>query len=405
MGLAEQIKQKAIELGFDLVGITDALPIPKDQVDRLLGWLDAGYAGRMTWMHKNLEKRTNPAKLLPGAQSVIVVGLNYKPSPVPQDAVRPASPSAKSEAGNTHDGMGRVAAYARYEDYHPFIKKQLRSLVDFIVGLTGPGLKFKICVDSTPLLERAFAAKAGLGFIGKNHALINPRLGPQIFLGEILTNLDLACPGNSLAGNQCHSCNKCVSACPTGALRADGSFDATKCISYLTIESNTDIPSDLAPKIGNHLFGCAECLLACPYQQSAPPCANKEFVFHADRTDLDLKEVINLTEEQFQSRFANSPILRPGLSHIYFPLCLIEEHQQLHFFLKDTPINREEVFFLFRLLCVFCACVANRRFSLRLSSELPFLWSTRRPQEASIISLCKLTVFVCQGPALMFLRA
>ena len=257
MTLTEQIKQKALELGFDLVGITDASPLHPDYLNQLLGWLDAGYAGQMTWLHKNLEKRTNPAKLLPGAQSIIVVGLNYKPPAVPQDAGR-----------NTHDGMGRVAAYALYEDYHPFIKKLLRKLVDFMVGLAGPGLKFKICVDSTPLLERAFAARAGLGFIGKNHALVNPRLGPQIFLGELITNLALV-PDKPIV-ESCLGCDKCVAACPTGALRADGSFDATKCISYLTIESNTDIPSDLAPKIGNHLFGCAECLLACLYQQKAP---------------------------------------------------------------------------------------------------------------------------------------
>jgi epoxyqueuosine reductase len=306
MGLTEQIKQKAIELGFDLVGITDAAPLHPDYLNHLLGWLDAGYAGQMTWMHKNLEKRTNPAKLLPGARSIIVVGLNYKPQHVPE-----MSHDARLA---TRDGMGRVAAFARYQDYHPFIKKQLRKLVDFIVATTGHGLKFKICVDSTPLLERAFAARAGLGFIGKNHALVNPRLGPQIFLGEIITNLELA--HDKPMTESCPDCGECVAACPTEALRPDGSFDATKCISYLTIESNTDIPSELAPKIGNHLFGCAECLLACPFQQNAPTCANKEFVFHADRTDLDLKEVINLTEDEFHARFAGSPLLRPGLAHL-----------------------------------------------------------------------------------------
>jgi epoxyqueuosine reductase len=301
MRLTEQIKQKATELGFDLVGVTDAAPLHPDYLNHLLGWLGAGYAGQMTWMHNNLEKRTNPAKLLHGAQSVIVVGLNYK---------TPNHQPVKL----SHDGMGRVAAFAHYQDYHPFIKKQLRKLVDFIVATTGHGLKFKICVDSTPLLERAFAVRAGLGIIGKNHALVNPRLGPQIFLGELITNLDLV-PDKPMT-ESCPDCGECVAACPTGALRPDGHFDATKCISYLTIESNADIPSELAPKIGNHLFGCAECLLACPYQHKAPPCANKEFVFHADRMFLDLKDVINLTEDEFQNIFADSPILRPGLTHI-----------------------------------------------------------------------------------------
>jgi len=302
MALTEEIKQKALDLGFDLVGITDAAPLHPDYINRLIGWLDAGYAGSMSWMHQNLEKRINPAKLLPGAQSLIVVGLNYKP------------PASSPSSVLSPPSSGRIAAYAHYEDYHPFIKKQLRLLVDFIVTLTGQGLKFKICVDSTPLLERAFAVRAGLGFIGKNHALVNPRLGPQIFLGELITNLVL--DTDKPVPESCPACNQCVSACPTGALRPDGFLDATKCISYLTIESNAEIPSDLAPKIGNHLFGCAECILACPCQQKAPPGANKSLTFYPDRASLDLNEILKLTESQFQAKFADSPLLRPGLKHI-----------------------------------------------------------------------------------------
>jgi epoxyqueuosine reductase len=302
MTLTEQIKQKALELGFDLVGITDASPIHGEQVERLLGWLNAGHAGQMTWMHRDIEKRTNPAKLLPGVQSIIVVGLNYKP------------PSHDARRTTQNGKMGRVAAYAHYEDYHPFIKKQLGKLVAFLAETTGHGLKFKICVDSTPLLERALAVRAGLGIIGKNRMLVNPRFGPQILLGEILTNLELD-PDKPLT-ESCPDCGKCVSACPTGALKPDGCFDATKCISYLTIESKTEIPAELVPKIGNHLFGCCDCILACPYQQNAPPCSNKEFTFHPARAQLDLNEVLNLTEEQFHVRFANSPILRTGLPHL-----------------------------------------------------------------------------------------
>ena len=242
MTATEQIKQKALALGFDLVGITDASPVHGEQVNRLLAWLNAGHAGQMTWMHRNLGKRTNPAELLPGAKSVIVVGLGYKPPP--------------SAPEMSHDGKGRVAAFAQYEDYHPFLKKMLRQLVDFIISNTCPGLQFKICVDSSPLLERAMAFRAGLGIIGKNRMLVNPRLGPQILLGEILTNLELD-PDKPMA-ESCPGCDSCIAACPTGALKPDGSFDATKCISYLTIEANTDIPADLVPKIGNHLFGCIQ---------------------------------------------------------------------------------------------------------------------------------------------------
>jgi epoxyqueuosine reductase len=305
MTLTEQIKQTTLELGFDLVGITDASPVGKEQVSRLIGWLDAGFAGRMTWLHSNLEKRTDPAKLLPGAKSVIVVGLNYKP-PSPLRAARDES--------RVTNHMGRVTAFAQYDDYHPFIKKLLRQLADFITSMTCPCMQFKICVDSSPLLERALAVRAGLGIIGKNRMLVNPRLGPQIFLGEIITNIELE-PDKPLE-DSCPDCDKCVAACPTGALKPDGSFDATKCISYLTIEANTDVPADLAPKIGNHLFGCAECLLACPYQQKAPTRANKQFVHYPDRAQLNLNDFLNLTEEQFRIQFAHSPILRPGLPHL-----------------------------------------------------------------------------------------
>ncbi len=299
MTITERIKEKALELGFDLVGVTDASPVGTEQVSRLIGWLDAGYAGRMTWLHSNLEKRTDPAKLLPGAKSVIVVALNYKPA------------QQKTQAKTAP--MGRVAQFAQYDDYHPFIKKMLRQLADFIASTTCP-MQFKICVDSTPLLERALAVRAGLGMIGKNRMLVNPRIGPQIFLGEIVTNIELD-PDKPLK-DSCPGCGKCVAACPTGALKQDGSFDATKCISYLTIEANTDVPAELAPKIGNHLFGCAECLLACPSQQKAPTCANKGFVHHPDRAELNLNEFLNLTEEQFKIKFARSPILRPGLPHL-----------------------------------------------------------------------------------------
>ena len=303
MTVTEQIKQKALALGFDLVGVTDASPVHGEQVNRLLGWLNAGHAGQMTWMHRNLGKRTNPAELLPGAKSVIVVGLGYRP------------PKQKTEdRGQKTASMGRVADFALYEDYHPFLKKMLRQLVDFIISATCPSLQFKICVDSSPLLERALAFRAGLGVIGQNRMLVNPRLGPQILLGEIVTNLELD-PDKPMT-ESCPGCDSCIVACPTGALKPDGSFDATKCISYLTIEANTDIPADLAPKIGNHLFGCGECLLACPYQQKAPSCANKKFVFHPDRANLDLNEVLNLTEDEFHIRFAHSPILRSGLTHL-----------------------------------------------------------------------------------------
>jgi len=302
MSLAQDIKQKALESGFDLIGVTDASPIATKQVELLTNWLNRGYAGRMGYMHRNFEKRTDPAKLLKNAQSVICVGLNYTP---PKTQVKP--PESAGPAG-------RVANYARYEDYHLFIKKQLRKLTDFITCVAGTDSKFRICVDSAPLAERSLAARAGLGFIGKNHMLINPKLGPQILLGEIITNLKLKTDEPII--NNCSNCNKCLSACPTGALRADGQFDATKCISYLTIEYKDRIPEDLAGKIGDRLFGCDECVLACPYQKDAPVRKNKNFKFYKDRTRLNLQDILDMSKDYFEAEFTDSPIKRLSLERL-----------------------------------------------------------------------------------------
>jgi len=306
MNITDDIKKKALELGFDLVGITDTSSIDNEQAELFADWLKSGFAGQMSYLQRNLQMRINPAKLLENAQSVIVVGLNYKPP--------------KQNKPSTTALAGRVASYARYEDYHVFIKKQLHKLSDFIGSIASTSYKFKICVDSTPLAERALAARAGLGFIGKNHMLINPTLGPQIFLGEIITTLKLepvdksSFRRNKPIANNCSNCDKCIAACPTGALQEDGRFDATRCINYLTIEYKGQIPAELAEKIGDRLFGCEECILACPYQQNAPVCKNKQFKFYNDRAELDLQEILELTDEQFEKRFVDSAIKRLGLA-------------------------------------------------------------------------------------------
>jgi len=299
MSLAQYIKQKALELGFDLVGITDPAPLDNDQFKVLNDWLALGYAAKMTYMRKNLDKRTNPAKILPNARSVICVALNYKPPTTQKQATNPNTPTAK------------VATYARYEDYHNFIKNQLRKLCDFFTSIADTEPEFKICVDSAPIPERTLAARAGLGFIGKNHMLTNPHLGPQILLGQIITDLQLDM--DQPIENHCANCNKCIDACPTGALQPDGHLNANKCISYLTIEHKDRIPPELAQKITDRLFGCDQCFLACPYQQNAPECKNKQFKFYPDRAELDLRQILNMTDDDFKKQFADSPLKRTGL--------------------------------------------------------------------------------------------
>jgi epoxyqueuosine reductase len=296
MSVEQEIKNKALELGFDAAGITDASPIGREHVEHFEAWLRTGYAGRMHYMHRNLPKRIDPAQLLEGARSVIVVALSYKP-PAPATAVAPPTTLA----------VGKIAQYTQYEDYHPFIKSLLRKLADFLQYQTGRAERFKLCVDSAPVMEKALAIRAGLGFIGKNHLLIHPQLGPQVLLGELITTADLQ-PDQPVRGT-CGSCDLCLRACPTGALRSDGFLDARQCISYQT-------QYEPSPEGTSWLFGCDECLLACPYQQRAPDSTNRCFKRYTERENLTLDEVTGLTPEEFETRFHDSPIRRLGLERL-----------------------------------------------------------------------------------------
>jgi epoxyqueuosine reductase len=317
MSLSQDIKLKTIELGFDLVGVTDASPIDAKQAEVLAGWLKSGFAGQMDYMRRNLQKRLDPTKLLEHARSIIVVGLNYTPPRQKSKSAEHAGAAGRAQASRAQPRdlpiapTGRVAHYAQYEDYHSFMKERLHQLADYISSLCRGSFNFKICVDSAPLAERALAVRAGLGFIGRNHMVINPQLGCEIFLGELITDLELQ-PDEPVAAG-CTDCTRCIDACPTGALGPDGQFDAGRCINYLTIEYKGSIPPELAEKIDDRLFGCDECVLACPYQKDAPPCRNKQFRFYPERAELNLHEILSLTAESFEARFAGSPIKRAGL--------------------------------------------------------------------------------------------
>jgi epoxyqueuosine reductase len=297
--LRAAITEKAGQLALDAIGVAAAGPVSADHAEVLAAWLNAGYAGPMTFMERHLAKRLDPGKLLPGARSVIVAAISYKPRMIP------------GQPGQT---SGRVAQYALFEDYHTFLKARLHELASMIQSLIGGRHPCKVCVDSAPVLERALACQAGLGFIGRNHMLIHPRLGPQVFLGELITTADLEIGRPATGG--CGDCDRCVRACPTGALRPDGFLDARRCINTLTIEQADEIPPDLASQIGTRVYGCDECVTACPFQHRAPACANPAMTFHPELAWLDLQEVLAMTPEAFAATFAHSPILRIGLDRL-----------------------------------------------------------------------------------------
>ncbi len=295
MGVEEQIKQKALSLGFDLVGITSAKKIDERHIQNFRDWLNAGSNGQMQFLARNPEKRFNPADVLAGAKSVICTAINYK-----------------LKQSHSADSL-KIASYALYPDYHIFIKDRLALLADFLKTINSD-VKFKICVDSSPTVEKILAMRAGLGFIGKNRLITNEKFGSFLLLGEIITDMPLN-PDEAIEKQECGKCRKCIDACPTCAI-SDTGFDARKCISYLTIEYKGEINAELKTKIGRHFFGCEECLSACPYNEKSPVCDQKVFGFEAKNLKLTADEVLSWTQKDFDVFAKNSAMHRTGLERI-----------------------------------------------------------------------------------------
>ena len=293
MKIEDKIKQKTKSLSFDLVGITSAESVDSVYVERFTKWLAAGCSGKMDWLSRNIDKRFNPAFLLPDAKSIICTALNYK----------------------TLNLSKYIASYALYQDY-TFIRKKLLELADFIRDKISKNITFKICAGSVPLAERAFAIRAGLGFIGENQLLTNPQIGSFLILGELITSLPLK-PDNPLpTKDYCKDCNRCLDVCPTGAISNNRFFDARKCISYLTIEHKGRIPKELRSKINSHIFGCERCIIACPYNEKTPIYENKDFVLSKERQKISPEEILKLSQKDFDVLFANSPVSRAGLRQL-----------------------------------------------------------------------------------------
>ncbi|MEO8755828.1 MAG: tRNA epoxyqueuosine(34) reductase QueG [Casimicrobiaceae bacterium] len=295
--LSAAITRWGRELGFQEIGIADTeLSEAEEHLQR---WLAAGRHGAMAYMERHGTARARPAELVPGTIRVITARMNYWPA----DAAAPAAILADGE-------HAYVARYALGRDYHKVLRARLQRLADRITAEVGD-FGYRVFTDSAPVLEVALAAKAGLGWRGKHTLLLTREMGSYFFLGEIYTNLPL--PATGPASDHCGTCTACITACPTGAIVAPYELDARRCISYLTIELPGSIPVELRPLIGNRVYGCDDCQLACPWNKFAQTAAENDL--RTVRHGLDratLVELFGWTEAQFNARMAGSAIRRIG---------------------------------------------------------------------------------------------
>ncbi len=292
--LRQKISRLAAEIGFDRVGVARAEPLERGAYVR--EWVESGRAGRMAYLERHLDVRLDPRRLLAGARSIIVAALNYhRPEPP-----RPA-----------HGAPGRVAMYAWGRDYHRLMKKMLWRFVEALRAETGESFPARVCVDTAPLIEREAAAAAGIGWIGKNTMVLSRELGSYFFLGEVITTLEIA--ADEPMADRCGSCTRCLEACPTQAFPAPYEMDATRCISYLTIELREEVPSALAAGVGDWVYGCDICQQVCPYNQRAPETANPALCDDRAGAWLDLRELLHWTDDDYAERLRGSAMKRATL--------------------------------------------------------------------------------------------
>jgi epoxyqueuosine reductase len=290
LSLEELLKAQACGLGFDLVGITALGPMETAQVFDT--WVARGYAGEMDYLQRGAEKRHDSRLPVPGTTSAIVVGLDY----------------------GGRAPRGPIARYARGDDYHDVVLGKLGELHEWLESELDRPVRSKAYVDTGPILERDLARRAGLGWFGKNTNLINPRIGSFFFIGALLVDLDLAAD-TPFEADRCGTCTRCLDACPTGAFVGPRLLDATRCISYLTIELKGAIPEDLRPQMGDHIYGCDICQDVCPYnikfaqKLKEPAFAPRAIIGERDARSL-AREVLEMDDEAFRAAFSRSPVKR-----------------------------------------------------------------------------------------------
>ena len=290
--LTDDLKRAARDLGFELAGVCPA--VTSTGFGRFREWLASGYAGEMHYLAEREAAYEHPASVLEGVRSVVMLAMNYKHQP----------------AARTAPGQGRVSRYAWGEaDYHDVIHERLKQL-SVMLRAWIPDAKVRGVIDTAPLLEREFAQLAGLGWIGKNTLLLNKSFGSWFFLAALLTDQQLEYD-EPHATDHCGTCRACLDACPTGAFLQPYVLDATKCISYLTIELREQIPEPLREGVGDWVFGCDVCQDVCPWNNRVPETNEASFAPRVDQNPLDLAELFYLTDDQFRARFRKTPLWRP----------------------------------------------------------------------------------------------
>lgn len=292
--LRARIRDRALALGFDAVGFAPAALGPEAR-ERLGAFLAEGRHGDMGWMAERADQRAHPQGLWPDARTVIALGTSYAPHADPRRML-------------DHPDRGIVSVYARNRDYHDLIKGRLKTLGHWLHHQTRAGVK--VFVDTAPVLEKPLAERAGLGWQGKHTNLVSRDHGSWLFLGEIYTTLEL--PADAPGRDRCGSCTACQTACPTAAFPAPYQLDARRCISYLTIENKGPIPDDLKPLIGNRIYGCDDCLAACPWNKFARATREPAFLPRAELTAPRLADLAQLDDSGFRQVFSGSPVKRIG---------------------------------------------------------------------------------------------
>ena len=292
--LPEKIKTWAREIGFNKVGIARSMPLHQES-SNLFRWLDAGYHGDMTCMDRWREKRVDPSELLPGAKSIIAVALNYFTT-------------------HRHDNVGgKISRYAWGDDYHDIVKEKLCDLLSRIKEEI-PQANGKVCVDTAPIMDKAWAVRAGLGWVGKSTNLITTDYGSWVFLGEIILDIEIDYDEN-MVPDHCGSCTACIEACPTGAITEPYVVDARKCISYATIELRDEkLPAPFNGKLEGWIYGCDICQDVCPWNRFEKPSTEEGFQPRSGETTLGLDQVLGLVPETFANRFRRSAMKRAKLA-------------------------------------------------------------------------------------------